>query len=168
LAIPRRNLPNTATGNSKANAQRNHRCAQGYVNIGPDSPIFKGEGGWNQGYYCQTAANGAHQIVTGAISNRASDVLHLQPMVERIVAITGQLPQKLIADTAYHSTDNIEQCWLHANPSTSRKQQGRRLRQSRGGPAATDLDGQEWMDLRSDPRQANQSKPNANTLFSRC
>ena len=45
LAMPSRNLPTTAAGDPKANAQRNF--------TDPDSHILKGGDGWIQGYNCQ-------------------------------------------------------------------------------------------------------------------
>ncbi len=79
LTMPSRNLPTTAAGEPKANAQRNF--------TDPDSHILKGGDGWIQGYNCQAAVDGDHQIIVAVgVSNQASDAPHLQPMVERIVA----------------------------------------------------------------------------------
>jgi hypothetical protein len=50
LAMPSRNLPTTAAGDPKANAQRNHRCAEGCAYTDPDSHILKGGDGWIQGF----------------------------------------------------------------------------------------------------------------------
>jgi hypothetical protein len=141
LAMPSRNLPTTATGDPKGNAQRNF--------TDPDSHILKGGDGWIQGYNCQAAVDGDHQIIVAVgVSNQASDAPHLQPMVERIVANTGQLPEKLIADAGYCSTANIEtseQRGLDAYLSTSRQEHGKRPRPSRG-PAPRDLDARGRMD----------------------
>ena len=151
LAMPSRNLPTTAAGDPKANAQRNF--------TDPDSHILKGGDGWIQGYNCQAAVDGDHQIIVAVgVSNQASDAPHLQPMVERIVANTGQLPEKLIADAGYCSTGNIEaseQRELDAYLSTSRQEHGKRPRPSRG-PAPRDLDARGRMDrkLRSKAGQA--------------
>jgi len=81
-------------------------------------------------------------IVAVEVSNQAADQLHLLPMVERIVANTGQLPEKLIADAGYCSKSNIEaseQRGLDAYLSTSRHSHGKRPQPSRG-PAPRDLD----------------------------
>ena len=97
--MPSRNLPTTATGDPKGNAQRNHRYAEGCAYTDPDSHILKGGDGWIQGYNCQAAVDGDHQIIVAVgVSNQASDAPHLEPMLERIMANTGQLPEKLIAD----------------------------------------------------------------------
>jgi len=151
LAMPSRNLPTTAAGVPKANAQRNF--------TDPDSHFLKGGDGWIQGYNCQAAVDGDHQIIVAVgVSNQASDQHHLLPMVERIVANTGQLPEKLIADAGYCSTANIEaseQRGLDAYLSTSRQSHGKRPRPSRG-PAPRDLDARGRMDrkLRSKAGQA--------------
>ena len=151
LAMPSRNLPTTAAGEPKAKAQRNF--------TDPDSHILKGGDGWIQGYNCQAAVDGDHQIIVAVgVSNQASDAPHLQPMVERIVANTGQLPEKLIADAGYCSTSNIEtseQRGLDTYLSTSRQEHGKRPRPSRG-PAPRDLDARGRMDrkLRSKAGQA--------------
>jgi transposase len=151
VAMPSRNLPSTATGDPKGNAQRNF--------TDPDSHILKGGDGWIQGYNCQAAVDGDHQIIVAVgVSNQASDAPHLEPMLERIMANTGQLPEKLIADAGYCSTDNIESSekrGLDAYYSTSRQEHGKRPRPSRG-PAPRDLDARGRMDrkLRSKAGQA--------------
>jgi transposase len=151
LAMPSRNLPTTAAGDPKANAQRNF--------TDPDSHILKGGDGWIQGYNCQAAVDGDHQIIVAVgVSNQASDAPHLEPMLERIMANTGQLPDKLIADAGYCSTDNIEASekrGLDAYVSTSRQAHGKRPRPSRG-PAPRDLDARGRMDrkIRSKAGQA--------------
>jgi len=151
LAMPSRNLPTTAAGDPKGNAQRNF--------TDPDSHILKGGDGWIQGYNCQAAVDGDHQIIVAmGVSNQASDQHHFVPMLERIVANTGQLPANMIADAGYCSTSNIEaseQRGLDAYLSTSRQEHGKRPRPARG-PAPRDLDARGRMDrkLRSKAGQA--------------
>ena len=151
LAMPSRNLPTTAAGEPKANAQRNF--------TDPDSHILKGGDGWIQGYNCQAAVDGDHQIIVAVgVSNQASDQHHFVPMLERVVANTGQLPEKMIADAGYCSTSNIEaseQRGLDSYLSTSRQEHGKRPRPSRG-PAPRDLDARGRMDrkIRSKAGQA--------------
>jgi hypothetical protein len=141
LAMPSRNLPTTAAGDPNANALRN------FTN--PDSYILKGSSGWTQGYNFQAAVVGEHQIIVAVgVSNQASDQHHSIPVVELIVANTGQLPEKLIADAGYCSTGNIEASerrGLDAYLSTSRQEHGNRPRPSRG-PAPSDLDARSRMD----------------------
>ena len=71
----------------------------------PDSHILKGSGGWIQGYNAQAAVDGDHQVIVAiGVSNQPSDAVHLLPMLERIEANTGQLPDALIADAGYCSS----------------------------------------------------------------
>jgi len=151
LAMPQRRLPTDAAGHPKPSAQRNF--------TDPDSHILKGGDGWIQGYNCQAAVDGDHQVIVAiGVSNQASDAVHLQPMLERIQANTGRLPDALITDAGFCSTANLEACeqrGLEAYISTSRQQHGQRPRPSRG-PVPRDLDARARMDrkLRSKAGQA--------------
>jgi transposase len=171
LAMPSRNLPTNAAGYPRANAQRNHRCAEGCAYTDPDSHILKGGDGWIQGYNCQAAVDGDHQIIVAVgVSNQASDAPHLEPMLERIVANTGQQPDVLIADAGYCSTANIEASEkraLDAYYSTARQQHGKRPRPSRGQPPGISLHGAGWT-ANSDPKPARRSTPYARRSSSRC
>jgi len=122
LAMPTRTLPSDAIGNPKSSAQRNF--------TDPHSHILKGHNGWLQGYNCQAAVDGDHQVIVAiGVSNQASDAVHLLPMLKRIQANTGQQPGALIADAGYCSTANLEACKereLEAYISTSRQQHGHR------------------------------------------
>lgn len=96
-------------------------------------------------------------IVAGGISNQAS-APHLLPMLERILSNTGQLPDKLLADTGYCSTDTIEGCeqrQLDAYISTGLQRHGKRPKPSRG-PAPRDHNARGRMDrkIRSKAGQA--------------
>jgi IS5 family transposase len=149
--MPSRHLSSDAAGNPKPQAQRNF--------TDPDSHILKGSEGWIQGYNCQAAVDGDQQVIVAiGVSNQPSDAVHLLPMLERIVANTGRLPEALITDAGYCSTDNLEACeqkGLEVYISTSRQQHGLRPRPSRGR-APKDLDARGRMDrkLRSKAGQA--------------
>ncbi|WP_225867658.1 transposase [Cyanobium sp. NIES-981] len=150
--MPTRTLPNDAAGNPKPSAQRNF--------TDPDSHILRGSGGWIQGYNAQAAVDGDHQVIVAiGVSNQPSDAVHLLPVLERIQANTGQLPEALIADAGYCSTANLEACedrGLAVYISTSRQKHGHRPRPSRG-PAPRGLDARGRMDrkLRSVAGQAS-------------
>jgi transposase len=151
LAMPSRQLPTDAAGRPRAKAQRNF--------TDPSSHILKGSGGWMQGYNAQAAVDGDHQVIVAiGVSNQPSDAVHLLPMLERIQASTGRVPEALIADAGYCSTANLEACeqrGLAAYISTSRQQHGQRPRPSRG-PAPRGLDARGRMErkLRSVAGQA--------------
>jgi hypothetical protein len=147
-AMPQRTLPTNAAGNPKPSAQRNF--------TDPDSHILKGGEGWIQGYNCQAAVDGDHQVIVAiGVSNQASDAVHLLPMLERTLANTGQQPDVLIADAGYCSAANLEARKLNAYISTSRQQHGHRPKPSRGR-IPRDLDARGRMDrkLRSKAGQA--------------
>ena len=151
VAMPQRQLPSDTSGNPKPQAQRNFTDS--------DSHILKGADGWIQGYNCQAAVDGDHQVIVAiGVSNQPNDAVHLLPMLERIQANTGELPNALIADAGYCSTANLEACeekGLNAYVSTSRQQHGQRPRPSRGRPPK-DLDARGRMErkLRSKAGQA--------------
>ena len=151
VAMPQRQLPRDPSGKPKPQAQRNF--------TDPGSHILKGADGWIQGYNCQAAVDGDHQVIVAiGVSNQPSDAVHLLPMLERIQANTGELPNALIADAGYCSTANLEACeekGLNAYISTSRQQHGQRPRPSRGRPPK-DLDARGRMErkLRSKAGQA--------------
>lgn len=150
MAMPQRQLPANAVGKPKPQAQRNF--------TDPESHILKGADGWIQGYNCQVAVNGDNQVIVAiGVSNQPSNAVHLLPMLERIEANTGQLPDAFIADAGYCSTGNLEACkerGLDAYISTSRQQHDRRPRPSLGR-APRDLDARGRIDrkLRSGARQ---------------
>ena len=151
VAMPQRQLPTDTSGKPKPQAQRNF--------TDPGSPILKSADGWIQGYNCQAAVDGDHQVIVAiGVSNQPSDAVHLLPMLERIQANTGELPNALIADAGYCSTANLEACeeiGMNAYISTSRQQHGQRPRPSRGRPPK-DLDARGRMErkLRSKAGQA--------------
>ncbi|MCX5967636.1 MAG: hypothetical protein NTV57_08360 [Cyanobacteria bacterium] len=64
--MPRRGLPASAAGVPDAKAQRNF--------TDPDSHIMKTDGGWIQGYNCQAAVDGDHQVIVAVgVSNQPPD-----------------------------------------------------------------------------------------------
>jgi transposase len=151
LAMPQRTLPTDAAGNPKPSAQRNF--------TDPDSHILKGSDGWIQGYNCQAAVDGDHQVIVAiGVSNQPSDAVHLLPMLKRIEVNTGRRPEALIADAGYCSAANLEVCeqqGLEAYISTSRQQHGHRPRPSRGrAPRSLDARGRMDRKLRSVAGQA--------------
>jgi len=134
LDLPARGLPTDAGGNPKAKAQRNF--------TDPDSHIMKGADGYIQGYNAQAAVDAEHQIIVAiGVSNQAPDAEHFKPMLERIKANTGALPEKISADTGFCSEANLEHCEQHgldAYIPTARQKHGAKPRPSRG-PAPKDL-----------------------------
>ncbi len=102
-AMPRRGLPASAAGVPDAKAQRNF--------TDPDSHIMKTDGGWIQGYNCQAAVDGDHQVIVAVgVSNQPPDSEHLEPMLERIADNAGALPDVMTTDAGYCSEENIKSC----------------------------------------------------------
>ena len=102
-AMPHRGLAHKADGSPTAKAQRNF--------TDPDSHIMQSNGDWIQGYNCQAAVDGDHQVIVAiGVSNQPPDVEHLEPMLERTIANTGQAPKTFIADTGYWSEANAKAC----------------------------------------------------------
>ena len=75
----------------------------------PDSRIMKrAGGGFDASYNAQTAVDGqAHIIVAAELGNNAADVGQLVPMLNAVMANTGQTPEQALADAGYRSEDNF-------------------------------------------------------------
>ena len=102
-AMPYRGLAHRADGCPTAAAQRNY--------TDPDSHIMKSDGNLLQGYNCQAAVDGDHQVIVAmGVSNQPPDPEHLVPMLERTMANTTQVPRTFIADAGYWSEDNVSAC----------------------------------------------------------
>ena len=119
-AMPQRGLAHRSDGSPKASTQRNF--------TDPDSHIMKSDGNLLQGYNCQAAVDGDHQVIVAmGVSNQPPDVEHLEPMLERTIANTGACPETFIADAGYWSEDNVSACEKRgADPhiSTGREKHG--------------------------------------------
>jgi transposase len=92
----------TPAGTPKPGAQRNFTDA--------DSRIMPRNGGFLQAFNAQAAVTLDQVIVAHALTNDSSDAPHLEPMLERVVAHTGEAPAILTADTGYLSESNITTC----------------------------------------------------------
>ena len=72
---------------------------------------MKSDGGWIQGYNGQAAVDGDHQVIVAiGVSNQPPDVEHLEPMLERIAANAGDLPEVMTLDAGYWSEANAQAC----------------------------------------------------------
>jgi hypothetical protein len=102
-AMPRRGLPRTADGTPTPKTQRNF--------TDPDSHLMQSGGSYLQGYNCQVAVDSDHQVIVAVgVSNQPPDTEHLEPMLERIVASAGALPDVMTMDAGYWSEDNAKTC----------------------------------------------------------
>jgi transposase len=76
----------------------------------PESRIMKSHDGFIQGYNAQAAVDaGSQVIVAQMLTNNASDMQQLAPMVAQIKQNTGRQAQQLSADAGYCSEDNLKE-----------------------------------------------------------
>ncbi len=75
----------------------------------PESRIMKTGGrNFEQSYNCQAAVDAkSHVIVAQMLTNKAADVVHLEPMVAQIKLNTGRQTRELSADAGYISEANV-------------------------------------------------------------
>jgi hypothetical protein len=134
-AMPRRGLAHKADGSPTAKVQRNFSD--------PDSHIMQSDGDWIQGYNCQAAVDGDHQVIVAiGVSNQPPDVEHLEAMLERTIANTAHVPKTFIADAGYWSEDNVAACQqrkVDPHIATGRQKHGQPPPPIRG-PIPKDLD----------------------------
>jgi len=94
--------PCTVDGLPTDKAQRNF--------TDPDSRIMKAGGGYVQGYNCQQAVDGEHQIIVAqAVTNQGTDNGNLQPMLEQVLKNMGAAPTAVTADTGYWNPEVADQ-----------------------------------------------------------
>ncbi|WP_231598354.1 transposase [Synechococcus sp. CBW1002] len=100
-------------------------------------------GTYLQGYNCQLAVDSDHQVIVAVgVSNQPPDVGHLEPMLERLAASAGALPDVMTMDARYWSEDNAGHCedpGIDAYIATGRLPHGQPLPPKRG-PMPKDAD----------------------------
>jgi transposase len=108
--LPTHQIPAESNGRPKPKAQRNFTDG--------DSRIMKTNDGFLQGYNCQAAVDGAHQIIVAqAVTNQPPDVEHFIPMMEQVIGNCGKPPHSISADAGYFSEANVEWAFNQgANP----------------------------------------------------
>lgn len=128
--MPAHQVQADAEGNPKPKAQHNF--------TDPDSRIMKAGGDFVQGYNAQVAVDEAHQVIVAhGVSNQPPDAEHLQPMLHRIAANTGSLPERLSADAGYWSEANANASAEHgvdAYIATEKLKHGEKPPPVRGRP----------------------------------
>jgi transposase len=79
----------------------------------PDARVMKmADGGFRPAYNVQVASVGGEQIVVSVeVSNNGSDRGLMRPMLERVCAMLGHLPERHLADGGFCSAEDIE--WTH-------------------------------------------------------
>lgn len=80
----------------------------------PESRIMKSADGFVQGYNCQAAVDDFDQVIVAAdVTDQASDMHQLAPMVEGIEKNTGRQVEELSADAGYCSEANLAELNKH-------------------------------------------------------
>jgi transposase len=98
--LPKHRLPTEPDGKPKPKAQRNF--------TDPDSRIMVKGGAFVQAVNAQVVVDGAAQVIVAqAVSNQAPDVEHFIPMLQRVEAGLGALPERMSGDSGYYSTKNV-------------------------------------------------------------
>jgi transposase len=76
----------------------------------PDSRIMKDSKGFEQCYNAQIAVDAdAQMIVATGVIQTPSDQPELLPMIDKVQAITGQRPGRVLADAGYRSEKNLRE-----------------------------------------------------------
>jgi hypothetical protein len=102
-AMPRRGLARKADGTPTTKTQRNF--------TDPESHLMQTGGSYLQGYNCQLAVDSDHQVIVAVgVSNQPPDTEHLEPMLKRIAASAGALPDVMTMDVGYWSEENANTC----------------------------------------------------------
>jgi len=92
--LPRKQTASTTEGRPTDEAQRNF--------TDPESSIMMGAEGFVQAYNAQLAVDEGYQIIVGyGVSNQPPDSHHLVPMLERVRAALGAVPEHATGDTGY-------------------------------------------------------------------
>lgn len=74
----------------------------------PESRIMKGGDGFVQAYNCQAAVDDFNQVIVAAdVTDQATDMHQLTPMVQAIEKNAGRQAQELSADAGYCSEENL-------------------------------------------------------------
>jgi transposase len=89
-------------GEPKASAQENF--------TDPDSRIMKqGSSGFDQCYNTQIAVDETERIIVAThVTQNASDVQELEPLMDQIEEVLGAYPKKALADAGYRSESNFQ------------------------------------------------------------
>ena len=103
-ALPQHRVRAHVDGTPAAKAQRNF--------TDPESRIMESGGAFLQGYNCQAAVDGAHQVIVAAdVTDQSPDNGNLVPMLEQVRENCGRLAEIVTADCGY---------WAPAVPETCR------------------------------------------------
>src|SRR5262249_9526374 len=93
---------------AKAKAKPEPKAQRNFTD--PESRIMKAGDGFVQAYNCQAVVDDFDQVIVAqALTNMATDVQQLTPMVEAVKTNTGRQAQELSADAGYCSEANLRE-----------------------------------------------------------
>lgn len=73
-------------------------------------PSSSDKGSFVQGYNCQAAVDGDHQVIVAEdVTQQTNDKQQAVPMLEQVEENTGKNPRKALMDAGYFSEDNIKE-----------------------------------------------------------
>jgi len=80
----------------------------------PESRIMKGSDGFVQAYNCQAVVDDFDQVIVAQdVTNEATDVHQLEPMVQQVKENTGRQAKEMSADSGYCSEANLRMIERH-------------------------------------------------------
>lgn len=101
--LPTHSPRTTADGRPHAKAQRNFTDSDSRI-------MVDGQGAFAQAYNAQAVVNDEQIIVAATLSNQPPDAQYLVPTLMTAIAMAGEAPDKLTADSGYWSQANAEWC----------------------------------------------------------
>lgn len=73
-------------------------------------PSSSDKGSFVQGYNCQAAVDGEHQVIVAEdVTQETNDKQQAVPMLEQVKENTGRKPKQALMDAGYYSQDNVEE-----------------------------------------------------------
>lgn len=98
--LPKHRPPTEPSGKPKPKAQRNF--------TDPDSRVMVKGGAFVQAFNAQVVVDGAAQVIVAqAVTNQSPDTEHFVPMLRRVEANLGVVPERVSGDSGYYSTTNV-------------------------------------------------------------
>lgn len=75
----------------------------------PETVLMKGRHGYVVGFNGQAVADGKAQVIVASdVVADATDVRHLESMLDEVEEMTGRQPEAMLADGGYHSANNLQ------------------------------------------------------------
>jgi hypothetical protein len=93
---------------AKAEAKPEPKAQRNFTDA--ESRIMKGSDGFVQAYNCQAGVDDFSQVIVAQdVTQEATDIHQLKPMVAQVKANVGRNPEELSADAGYCSEENLQE-----------------------------------------------------------